>query len=100
MVSFARKSFDFGEVSRDTLLLAKFWFKNTGDTTLVVEYVIPDCLCTRFNLSNDTISAGDSAFIELALSTIDKFGPLKIYTTLATNTDEKYYLLRMQGLVK
>lgn len=76
---FINKRADFGEVPSDTLLIQSFNFINTGNNKLVINYVNPDCLCTGFKLSEDTVLQGDTACIKLKFDTHNKFGKQKIY---------------------
>ena len=75
------------------VLYAKYFFKNIGKNNLIIKYVNPDCICTGYSLSNDTISPGDSAYIELQFKTENKLGQQKIFTTVSANTDTKMYAL-------
>lgn len=54
-IIFKNKIYDFGKVSNDTILSAKYYFKNIGTNNLIIEYVNPDCICTDYFLSKDTI---------------------------------------------
>ena len=78
-MKFINKRFDFGDVSDDTLLIADFSFVNISNNDLIIDYVNPDCTCTGFFLSNDTVCPGDTAFIQLQLNTEGKHGFVKIY---------------------
>lgn len=88
---------NFGKVAPDTLLTARFEFKNTGSNPLFIYRVNPDCSCTDFYLSNDSIVPGDSAYIELVLNTEGKFGHQKIYAVVEANTDAKLYKLTLEA---
>ena len=92
-VSFINKYQDFGILSNDTTVSAKFHFKNTGKNKLIVDYVDPDCTCTGYRINKDTVETGDSAFIRLDFNTKHKYGKQKIYTIVSMNTQEKLYKL-------
>jgi hypothetical protein len=70
---------------------------NIGDNPLIIYGVNPDCGCTDFYLSNDSINPGDSAYIELVLNTEGKFGHQKIYAVVEANTDAKLYKLTLEA---
>lgn len=95
-LTFKNKTIDFGNISADTLLTAKYKFFNTGENDVVIYYVNPDCSCTNYYLSNDTILPGDSAFIILEFSTANRFGQQKIYATVCANTFDKFYKLTLK----
>lgn len=98
-MKFLNKKYDFGNVSSDTLLTARFDFINIGDNDLIIDYVNPDCTCTGYFLRNDTIAPGDSAYIELELATKNKYGEQKIYTTVRANTFTRFYKLTLTANV-
>ena len=91
--TFLNKIVDFGEVTGDTILTAKYILKSSGVHDLVINYVNPDCSCTNYSLSKDTIMPGDSAIILLEFSTKERLGPQKIYATVSTNTLDRFYKL-------
>ncbi|ALO15359.1 hypothetical protein L21SP5_01717 [Salinivirga cyanobacteriivorans] len=92
-VYFKNKYQDFGVLPQDTTVSAEFYFKNTGKNKLIVDYVNPDCTCTGYEVSKDTIAVGDSAFIRLDFNTKHKYGKQKIYTIVSMNTQEELYKL-------
>lgn len=98
-LEFRNKIFDFGKVNQDTLLSAKYYFSNISDDSLIIYYVNPDCICTEYSISNDTIMPGDSAFIKLTLNTSNKSGEQKIYSTVCANTKTRMYCLILKANV-
>lgn len=92
-VKFATKRHDFGELSRDTVVEVLFPFKNISDNNLIVDYVDPDCTCTGYELSKDTIPPGDSATIKITFNTEHKYGQQKIYVITQMNTEIELYKL-------
>ncbi|MDE5417934.1 DUF1573 domain-containing protein [Labilibaculum sp. DW002] len=97
---FINKYIDFGKVRQDTLLIGKYRFYNSGSDTLFIKYVNPDCSCTGYSLSNDTIQPLDTAFIELKFDTKEKLGFNKIYTTVRANTQTEFYKLTLKAYVE
>lgn len=96
---FEQKYIDFGTVSGDTVLTAIYNFKNTSEHTLIIDYVNPDCTCTDYYLSNDTIPSGESAFIELYFDTTDKYNEQKIHAVVCANTSTKFYKLTLLAII-
>jgi hypothetical protein len=96
---FENKVFDFGQIEQDTVISAVFIFKNTGKKNLIIDYVNPDCSCTDYYLSKDTISPEDTASIVLFLNAINKLGKVKGYTIVSANTEEELYKLTLKGEV-
>lgn len=96
-LKFDKRIYDFGDVSGDTTLIAKYYFKNTSNNNLIINYINPDCLCTSYKISKKFITPGDSAFIQLEFNTKGKIGKQKIYTTVSANTETKMYLLVLKA---
>ena len=94
-IKFDKKVINLGDATNDTLLTAKYKFYNTGNSPLIIEYVNPDCICTKYEISKDTVLPNDSAFIKLYLDTHDKYGEVKLYSTVCANTKTKFYKLTM-----
>lgn len=98
-IKFINKKIDFGTVTGDTLLTAKYDFINTSNNPLIIYTVWPDCTCTGHYLSNDTISPGDSAYILLKMKTEGKEGATRIKATVKTNTKSQFYQLVLSAFV-
>lgn len=94
-LKFLNKRVNFGNVPEDTVLFSKFRFVNSGENKLIINYVNPDCICTGYTLSNDTVMAGDTAYIELEFNTEGKYGDQKVYTIVSANTKNKLYKLTL-----
>lgn len=77
---FQNKNIDFGRVSNDTVLYAKFVMKNISKHNVVINYVNPDCSCTAFQVSKKDILPQDTASIVLTVDTRNKYGKEKLYT--------------------
>ena len=98
-LKFVSKIYDFGLIKRDSIVTALYTFSNIGDHNLIIESVNPDCTCTGYTLSKDTIMPQDTAFIQLTLDTHDKYGEIKAYTIVTANTNAKLYKLTLIGKV-
>lgn len=92
-IKFSCKKIDFGNVSNDTILKAKYYIYNTGNSKLKILSVNPDCSCTKYFLSKDSVSAGDSTLLELIYDTNNRFGEQELFTILEMNTPEKLHML-------
>ena len=96
-LEFINKITDFGNVPQDTILLSYFYFINTGDNELIINDVIPDCNCTGYKLSKDTVMPADTAYIKLEFNTEGKFGKQKKYTLVSANTKAELYKLTLKA---
>lgn len=90
---------DFGTVKEDSVLIASYIVKNTGDSLLVIENINPDCTCTSYQLSKNKIMPKDTCLILLFLDTKGKKGSEIIYATLKANTQVEQYLLTLKARV-
>lgn len=90
---------DVGRISNDTSVIVKYFFTNSGDTTLIIENVKPDCICTSYNLSSDTIRTGEKGFLEIKFNSEGKTGEQKIFTVIKSNSEEKYTRLLLKAYV-
>lgn len=91
---------DFGNVTRDTILVAKYNFTNSGTDTLIIHSVQPDCIFREYTLSDKTVAPGDTAYVLLELGIGQMSGYLKSYATIETNTYTKFYNLTLEALIE
>ncbi|MEJ5995797.1 DUF1573 domain-containing protein [Pedobacter sp. Du54] len=99
-LAFEKQSIDFGTVSKDTLLVGKFGFQNTGKDPVRIISIQPDCECTNFHISKKLIQPMDTASISLSVSTKNKVGKNELNSTIVANTEAKLYLLKLNFSVK
>ncbi len=93
-IKFNTKLVDLGDINEgDTTLTGHYIFKNTGIHPLLIEYVNPDCTCTDYKFTKDTISIGDEGFINLTYNIKNKIGNQKLYAVVKANTDASFYKL-------
>ncbi len=95
-LTFLEKTHDFGDITKDTILKARFRFINTGTDTVHIEYVRPDCTCTDYRLSRKNIAPKDTAYVELMYDTHNKHGLQKLYAIIKTDTPEQMYKLTIK----
>lgn len=78
-LSFQKNIIDYGKVSNDTTLAAKFIMKNTTSEKITINYVNPECTCTSYYVSKYEVQPNDTASVVLTINTAGKFGKEKIY---------------------
>jgi hypothetical protein len=89
------KTVNLGDIQHDTILMAKFFFVNTGTTEVEIYSVNPDCICTGYSFSKKVISPLDTAYVELKFDTKNKNGLNKLYAVMETNTKTRMYKFTM-----
>ena len=85
------RTVNFGDVKPDTTLTAKFFFVNTGKQLVEVDYINPDCTCTKYVLSSNVLKPGDTAYVELSVNTTGRYGRNRVHSTMKANTFVKMY---------
>ena len=93
------KVVDFGIVKEDTILNARYYLMNKGNTEIKINYVNPDCSCTDYYVSNYTIKPNDSIFVDLSFDTKQKYGVQKLYTIISADTETKMYKLTLKAII-
>lgn len=84
---------DAGTVSEDTVVSATFHLVNTGNDSLFVVYINPDCMCTKYEISSNVVPKGDTLDVRLYVSTKNKVGKQKLATMIKLNTKERLHKL-------
>lgn len=85
-IQFHNTSHDFGRISEDIhYAKCRFIFTNTGKKDLIVNNVQTSCGCTTPDWSRDTISPGDSGFVDAKYETINRLGTFRKTITVYTN---------------
>jgi hypothetical protein len=75
--------FDFGVTPQFSEVSHVFWLRNTGDETLVIDDVIPNCSCSEAPIEKKNVEPGDSTRIELIFGSstydghVSKFAQVK-----------------------
>ena len=71
-IEFDKKTHDFGKVREEGgKITARFTFKNTGDSDLILTKVKPGCGCTAANYTKEAVAPGQTGFID---ATYDPWG--------------------------
>lgn len=96
-ITFNSKIIDGGTVNEGDTLVGEFIFSNSSLSTLVIDYVNPDCICTTYSLSKKELKPGESGSIKLVLDTKGKSGPQKIYAVVKANTKSKFHRLILKA---
>lgn len=91
--------FDFGKIKRDSIYQGKVLIINSGNDTLKVTNLEPDCACTSVIISKNRIPPNDSCSLIFDYVTHNKVGSQENYICLITNTDQMVHFLQINAYV-
>jgi hypothetical protein len=77
--------FDFGRTPQQARVAKKFYIVNGGSDTLRIINIDPGCGCTKAPITRDLIPAGDSAQVEIILSSGRKRNAYEKPTKITTS---------------
>lgn len=75
----------------DTVVSITYRIVNTGQDSLRVLKVSPDCSCTDFSVNKPVIDTGDTTYITLKYNSQQRLGENKINTIIKLNTPKRIY---------
>lgn len=68
---------DLGKIKSDTIVTRDYIIRNTGKDSLHVLFVSPDCNCTGYRLSSESVSSSDSITLSIDIDMQNKLVMLK-----------------------
>jgi len=93
-IEFENTEFNIGKIKQGEIAECYFVVRNTGDSTLVFNHIIPNCDCTSLTNNNTEIPAGKTDTLKFALNTEGKdFGKFESEIRLITNTIPDWHKL-------
>ena len=84
-IKFNTLEHDFGSISQDSIVTARFTFRNTGNSVLVIERVRTSCGCTSVFLSSQKLNPGEQGTLEIAFDSMGYSGSVTRSITVYTN---------------
>ncbi|MDO5979427.1 DUF1573 domain-containing protein [Flavivirga spongiicola] len=96
-MKFKTKIINLGTIPKgDSTVKGRYTFKNIGEAPLFIEYINPDCVCTGYEHTKDSVAIGGEGYIDLTFNIKDRVGSQKLYAMLKANTKEKFYKLTLK----
>ena len=86
---------DLGDVWTGSVIHYEYLIANTGDADLSIIGISKNCNCTEVQPDNHVIAPGDSSVISIEIDTIRKKGETSADIVLETNTEQRYYFLKL-----
>lgn len=91
---------NLGEIAESQTIEFAFIIKNTGDATLKVLDVTPDCDCTKVRIIKPTIEAGEQGEIRVAFNSTGQSGSFTKLIIIETNDPaEPVKMIKYKGTV-
>lgn len=85
-IEFDKKTHEFGDVREEGgKITARFTFKNTGDSDLILTKVKPGCGCTAANYTHEPVHPGETGFIDATYDPWNRPGVFNKNIKVSTN---------------
>jgi hypothetical protein len=99
IITFEKKVCNFGRIKfkPNSVIIFKFYFKNSGTAPLVINDVVASCGCTIPNWTKKPIPSGTRDYITAVYKMKGKVGLVYKSLYVVTNTDEKETVLEFSG---
>jgi hypothetical protein len=88
VITFAEKSYDFGNIQQGDVVEHVFKFKNTGTAPLVISRVDVTCGCTTPEWPKEPIAPGKSGQVKAVFNSTGKMGQQNKVITVQSNSVE------------
>jgi len=99
-IEFVKERLNFGEIDSEQVISLVFEFKNSGDKTLVIKSIVPDCGCTTSNLEKIEYKPGETGRITVKFDSTGYNGKVIKGITVNTNDEKrKTIMLYIEGIV-
>ena len=100
-IEFGNTEFNIGKIKQGEIAECYFVVKNTGDSTLVFNQIIPNCDCTSLATKNAEISAGETDTLKFVLDTYGKeLGIFESEIRIVTNTTPDWHKLKISAEIE
>lgn len=92
-------SYDFGIIKKDSIYQGKIIIKNTGNDTLKIQKISPDCSCTNAYSTKKLILPNDTCLVKFTYNTYHKISRQENFIIIIANTDSIFHLLQIKAFV-
>lgn len=81
----------FENVKQGETVVATYELENTSNKIIRIDYVNPDCICTKYSIDRKEIPQGGKAILKLTFNTTGRVGKQKLNAVIKANTQTKFY---------
>jgi hypothetical protein len=100
-IEFENTEFNIGKIKQGEAAECYFVVRNTGDSTLVFNQIIPSCDCTSLTNKNAEIPAGKTDTLKFVLDTHGKeLGKFESDIRIVTNTIPDWHKLKISAEIE
>lgn len=99
-IEFAKKTFDFGDITEGETVSHTFFFKNTGEHNLIIRKIETGCGCTTVNYSDKPVKPGKEGKLEIAFNSSGRYGKQYKEIRIFANGPQKDITLKFSANVK
>jgi hypothetical protein len=100
-IEFENTEFNIGKIKQGETAECYFVVRNTGDSTLVFNQILPNCDCTSLTNNNVEIPAGKTDTLKFVLDTYGKgVGEFESDIRIVTNTIPDWHKLKITAEIE
>ena len=100
-IEFEYTEFNIGKIKQGETAECYFVVRNTGDSTLIFNQIIPNCDCTSLTNNNTEIPAGKTDTLKFVLDTNGKaLGKFESDIRIVTNTTPDWHKLSITAEIE
>lgn len=89
-IEFLEKRKRLSKSEKDSIHEVKFYFINNVKKELEIEYVNPDCTCTDYAISANSVAAADTGWVSLYIDVPDQPAGKRINAVIKSNARRNF----------
>ena len=97
---FTKEIHKFGEITEGEIVVCEFYFKNVGDSNLIIRNIESSCGCTVVKWEKKPIKVGEESKITVEFDSKDRHGKQYKVLSIFANTKRKVKELKITAIVK
>ncbi len=98
--AFTKEIHKFGEISEGEILVCEFYFRNVGNTNLIIKSIESSCGCTAVKWTKKPIKVGEESKITVEFNSKGRHGKQYKVLTIFANTKRKVKELKITATIK
>ena len=97
---FTKEIHKFGEITEGEIVVCEFYFKNVGNSNLIIRNIESSCGCTIVKWEKKPIKVGGESKITVEFDSKDRHGKQYKVLSIFANTKRKVKELKITAIVK